>query len=115
MTKRESARLADRRRGSARARGYTGAWDKAAKAFRQAHPLCRLCLERGRTVAARVVDHIKPHRGDRDLFWDVKNWQSLCSRCHDSVKQSEERLGYSKEIGNDGWPIDPRHPSNTRH
>ena len=32
---------------------------------------------------ATVVDHIIPHRGDKRLFWDEKNWQPLCKDCHD--------------------------------
>ena len=59
-----------------------------------------------------IGDHIKEHRGDGELFFNVSNVQTLCKRCHDSLKQSEERLGYSKEIGLDGWPVDPRHPTN---
>ncbi len=53
-----------------------------------------------------------PHRGDRKLFWDSGNWQSLCKKCHDKHKQREERRGYSAAVGADGWPSDPRHPAN---
>ncbi|MEM8866506.1 MAG: HNH endonuclease signature motif containing protein [Planctomycetota bacterium] len=42
-----------------------------------------MCRKRGRTTAASVVDHIKRHEGCQVLFWDRKNWQSLCKRCHD--------------------------------
>ena len=35
-------------------------------------------------MAANVVDHIKPHRGDSALFWNTENWQSLCDKCHNS-------------------------------
>jgi 5-methylcytosine-specific restriction endonuclease McrA len=49
-------------------------------------------------VEAVIVDHIVPHRGDQGLFWDTSNWQSLCKKCHDSVKQKEEnsRMGVAK-------------------
>jgi 5-methylcytosine-specific restriction protein A len=41
------------------------------------------CLAKDLVVAATVVDHIVPHRGDERLFWDsVNNWQSLCESCH---------------------------------
>ena len=30
-----------------------------------------------------TVDHIIPHRGDPELFWDRSNWQALCKNCHD--------------------------------
>lgn len=38
-----------------------------------------------------VVDHIKPHRGDPVLFWDMENLQSVSKEYHDSVKQALER------------------------
>jgi 5-methylcytosine-specific restriction protein A len=31
---------------------------------------------------ATAVDHIQPHRGDYELFWDSDNWQPLCATCH---------------------------------
>ncbi|WP_189426952.1 HNH endonuclease [Devosia pacifica] len=36
-------------------------------------------------------DHITPHRGDDQLFWDRTNWQALCAHCHNSTKQRQER------------------------
>jgi hypothetical protein len=38
-----------------------------------------------------VVDHIKPHRGDPELFWDESNLQAVSKRYHDSIKQAIER------------------------
>jgi 5-methylcytosine-specific restriction enzyme A len=72
----------DKERGSARERGYTTTWDKARKVWLAKHPLCAECERQGETVEAKVVDHIVPHRGDRVLFWDAANWQSLCETCH---------------------------------
>jgi 5-methylcytosine-specific restriction enzyme A len=72
------------RRGSAASRGYDGRWRKARLGFLRKHPLCCHCLERGRTTAATVVDHIIPHRGDKALFWNRENWQPLCKSCHDT-------------------------------
>lgn len=42
-------------------------------------------------MAATVVDHIIPHRGDQKLFWDRSNWQALCKSCHDSKTMTEDR------------------------
>lgn len=67
---------------------------------------------RGRLTPATVVDHVIPHRGDRKLFWDSSNWQPLCVECHNRDKQREEVHGYDASVGLDGWPLDPRHPSN---
>lgn len=99
---------------SARQRGYNTRWEKARRTYLAAHPLCVMCQGQGRVSAATVVDHIIPHRGDQTLFWDSeKNWQALCKKHHDGEKQSEERLGYSLNVGQDGWPIDPQHPANS--
>lgn len=38
-----------------------------------------------------VADHKTPHHGDERLFWDEQNLQCLCKRCHDKLKQKEER------------------------
>ncbi len=81
----------DFRRGSARQRGYTAAWDKARKAFLAEHPLCAFCERDGVVMAATVVDHIEQHHGDHKLFWNPENWQALCKRHHDSTKQRLER------------------------
>ena len=71
-----------------------------------------MCERQDKVTSAEVVDHIKPHKGDESLFFDFDNTQSLCASHHNSAKQSEERLGYSTEIGLDGYPVDPRHPRN---
>jgi 5-methylcytosine-specific restriction protein A len=69
-------------RPTAHQRGYTSAWQKASKGYLGSHPLCASCDERGLTVAATVVDHVVPHKGDKGLFWDSGNWQALCEQCH---------------------------------
>ena len=40
---------------------------------------------------ATVVDHIKPHRGDKKLFWDRGNWQPLCEHHHNVKTMTEDR------------------------
>lgn len=102
--RRQQNREHDARRGSARQRGYTHRWVKARATYLKRHPLCVMCEREGRVTAARVVDHIIPHRGDQALFWDTDNWQSLCRPHHDSAKQREER-GRTQAIGEDGWPL----------
>ena len=81
----------DRTRPSPRERGYDSKWDLARKDFLIAHPLCVMCARAGIATPATVVDHIKPHRGDRALFWNRANWQPLCAHCHNSHKQRQER------------------------
>ena len=70
-------------RGGAYVRGYDASWRKARALFLRQHPLCAECRRNGRLTPATVVDHIVPHRGDKGLFWDQKNWQPLCKGCHD--------------------------------
>src|SRR5678809_56739 len=72
-------------------------------------PLCRYCKEAGRITPACFVDHIIPHKGDVDLFFDASNLMSLCKPCHDSVKQKLERTGIEKGCDDRGLPLDAKH------
>lgn len=74
-------------------RGYDSRWRKARHSYLSEHPLCVMCAAENRLAPATVVDHIVPHRGDQALFWDTKNWQSLCKWHHDSDKQRLEKSG----------------------
>ena len=74
----------------ASARGYGKAWQRESRRFLREHPLCVRCASEGRYVKATVVDHIRPHRGDPDLFWDRRNWQPLCKPCHDRKTLTED-------------------------
>ena len=76
----------DKRRPNSTARGYGRAWAEARAAFLKLHPRCRRCGE-----PATTVDHIIPHKGDPEIFWDKAKWQALCTPCHSGAKQSEER------------------------
>lgn len=88
-------RQADAKRGSASARGYGSKWQRAREAFLQDNPLCVRCTMLDLVVAATVVDHIKPHKGDPILFWSRSNWQALCKPCHD-VKTATEDGGFGR-------------------
>lgn len=76
---------------SSTARGYGYQWQKQRLKFLQEHPLCAMCSTDYLPVSADVVDHITPHKGNRDLFWDKRNWQALCYHCHNSRKQKLEK------------------------
>lgn len=62
------------------------------KQLRQKHlreePLCRVCGNK-----ATEVDHLIPHQGDINLFFNEDNLQSLCHNCHSkkTIKEMEER------------------------
>jgi len=98
----------DNRESSAK-RGYGSRWQKARLSWLRDNPLCADHLKRGAVVPATVVDHIVPHRGDTELFWDRDNWQSLCKRCHDSHKQRTEKSGTAVGCDLSGIPLDPNH------
>ena len=88
---------------------YSYKWQQARAGYLRKHPLCVRHEARGDVVAASVVDHKKPHRGDMKLFWDSKNWQALCKQCHDSWKQRLEKSGKTAGCEPNGVPFDPNH------
>ena len=98
----------------------TGRWKKLSRYQLAKEPLCRMCTAQGRIEPAVVADHIKPHRGNVNLFW-LGELQSLCLHCHNATKQAAEQsnrqrtkaLGHSLDVSSDGWPTDPRHPGNS--
>lgn len=46
----------------------------------------------GLIKAANIVDHVDPHHGDPEKFWNTSMWQSCCKWHHDSVKQRLEAM-----------------------
>jgi 5-methylcytosine-specific restriction enzyme A len=88
----EHKRYDDKRENAAK-RGYDHRWRKARLAFLRKYPLCKHCLQEGKLTPATVVDHIVPHKGNTELFWDEENWQSLCDS-HHSRKTAKEDGGF---------------------
>ena len=79
--------------------------------FKCQHKGCGVSLKRGRSnPRSAVVHHVKAHKGNLDLFFDLDNLQSVCWACHSGDIQSIEKRGFDVTIGDDGWPIDPQHP-----
>lgn len=76
----------DCNRGTPVERGYNAQWNKARVIYLRQHPVCVECGK-----AAQCVDHMKPHRGNMNLFWDEKNWQAMCNSCH-SIKTAKDKL-----------------------
>lgn len=91
--RRAQNREADHRRGSARERGYTSAWDRASVGHLKASPLCLYCALADEVEPAALTDHLYPHRGDQGVFWNRTYWVSCCKPCHDGFKQRVERQG----------------------
>ena len=59
-----------------------------------------------------VVHHKEAHKGNLGLFYDPNNLELTCKSCHDGDLQSTEARGYSTKMGDDGWPVDAKHPVN---
>ena len=78
---------------NARKMGYDSRWEKRRSNFLMNNPLCVECLKNGKYTPANVADHIVPHKGDKRLFYDDNNLQSLCDSCH-GVKSSREDKGW---------------------
>ncbi len=56
-------------------------WRKYSHQLRKDNPLCKMCLEEGRTTPSQMVDHIKEiNRGGS--IWDKSNHMCLCKKCH---------------------------------
>jgi hypothetical protein len=89
------------------------AWQRRREHQLRVQPLCQMCAQRGLVVEATSVDHVTAHRGDYNAFV-MGELQSLCEVCANRTKQQIEVVGYSRDIGADGWPTDPRHPANAR-
>lgn len=84
----------------------TNRWQKKRRMFLHREPLCSMCVDEGKVVAATIVDHVVPHRGDPHLFWNGE-LQSLCKWHHDNVKTIRDR-GYkvrSQKVDEEGWPL----------
>jgi 5-methylcytosine-specific restriction enzyme A len=64
---------------------YDARWQRASKAWLAANPVAVDWFgdHGGRVYRAEVVDHITPHRGNLELFWDQDNWQGLTKHDHD--------------------------------
>ena len=88
-TTRQRVRSKSERRGTATERGYNKRWKRAAAVYRAEHTVCVSCEKAGRVTPAECVDHVRPHKGDDNLFWDERNWQSLCWSCHSKKTRSE--------------------------
>ena len=69
---------------------YDGRWVKIRQLWLIDHPLCVECSKEGRAEPGNIVDHIKPHRGNIELFYDLSNLQTLCKRHHD-IKTAQGR------------------------
>lgn len=69
----------------------TARWHRLRLSILNDEPLCRHCTEQGLVVPATVVDHVRRHNNDPNLFYDYGNLQSLCKSCHDVKTNTVDR------------------------
>lgn len=84
------------------------AWKLRRRDLLDKEPLCRMCKALGRISMATVADHIKPHRGNLEMFYHGE-LQPLCKLCHDSAKQAEEKSGMLRGGDISGNPLSGDH------
>ena len=95
--RKERARSRDKARPSASKRLYDRRWQRYRRVFLVDNPFCVRCLAKDRLTPSVVPDHIEPHKGDYDKFWDEENHQALCKRCHD-IKTATEDGGFGRKM-----------------
>lgn len=98
--RKDQAKQYDRDRANAPGRAwyFQKRWSDLRLIQLRAKPCCEQCDREGRTTAATVVDHVRPHKGDEALFFDQENLQSLCKPCHDR-KTATEDGGLGRAVG----------------
>ncbi len=83
----------DLRRGSAASRGYDRDWQRYRERYLKEHPLCVICEKEGKVTPSTVIDHIKDHKGNKELFWNPGNHQPLCKMHHDRKTAITNQFG----------------------
>ena len=87
----------------------TDRWQRLRSRVLSKQPFCAMRGQRERCrLVATEVDHIRPHRGDRRLFFDRANLQPMCRSCH-AQKTAREVLGKGPGWDEHGMPLDPDH------
>lgn len=69
-------------------------WKQLRRSILITTPLCECCKLYKQATEATDVDHILPHRGDRELFLNTTNLQALCHSCHSSKTGAEGKGVY---------------------
>lgn len=87
----------------------TKRWQILRRIILEQQPACNRCGHQ-----ADTVDHMTPHKGDVEVFFDPGNLQALCKPCHDSWKARKENGRLDTACSEAGYPEDPGHPWNKK-
>lgn len=80
----DHARALDRNRPNLEARRWyqTPQWRALRAQVLHEEPCCKVCLSRDEVTPSTDVDHMIPHQGNPERFWDRNNLQGICKVCH---------------------------------
>jgi len=77
-----------------------------AKALKRDHHTCRFCGKSVKEKGQAHIDHIKRRTTHPHLALELSNLQTLCVKCHGSIKRRDEN-NPNRGINPDGTPVDP--------
>ena len=83
--------------------GYDKDWNKYRFRFLHHNSYCYCCSNK-----ATVVDHIRAHKGDTDLFENTSNHIPMCKGCHDYVTGKFDRYDEPKTEEKCKWLAETR-------
>ncbi|MBB5227404.1 HNH endonuclease [Treponema ruminis] len=72
-------------------------WRKTRREFLRENPFCIKCGQ-----PSEIADHIIPHRGNEDLFYDKNNLQPMCWKCHSAKTLQENNFFHKKKRQGEG-------------
>lgn len=82
------------------------AWQRLRASVLAGEPLCRFCLNAGKTVPATDLDHRNGDPGDNRIL----NLQPLCHECHSRKTAQDHGRRVNWGCDSEGLPLDPQHP-----
>jgi 5-methylcytosine-specific restriction protein A len=62
-------------------------WKKTSREFLKENPFCVLC-----GAKSEITDHIIPHKGNEEIFYNKNNLQALCWKCHSKKTLQENNF-----------------------
>lgn len=71
---------------------YTNTWKKLRVKKLSMSATCEHC-----NAVGQEIDHIIDHKGDRNLFYDLENLQTLCTPCHSRKTMQTINMSRYKE------------------
>jgi len=79
------------------------AWKSIRAGIQSRNPICAACLSRGIITPTEAIDHVFPHKQDRNKFL-INLFQGLCIACH-TQKTKLESQGIYRHYTEQG-PVD---------